>query len=40
LVVPGLPYIVVHRIEAGDEPAVAILGVYHGAQLRPGQETR
>ncbi len=37
LVVPSLPYIVVHRIETGDEPAVTILGVYHGAQMRPGQ---
>jgi plasmid stabilization system protein ParE len=37
LVVPGLPYIVVHRIGAD---AVAILGIYHGAQVRPGQEMR
>jgi len=37
LVVPGFPYIVVHRIEAD---AVAILGIYHGAQVRPGQEMR
>lgn len=36
LVVPGLPYIVVYRI---DREAVTILGVYHGAQRRPGQET-
>lgn len=35
LVVPGLPYIVVHRVEAN---AVTILGIYHGAQMRPGQE--
>ena len=40
LVVPGLPYIVVYRVEMGEDEAVAILGVYHGAQLRPGQETR
>lgn len=40
IVVPGLPYIVVHRVETGEEDAVVILGVYHGAQLRPGQETR
>jgi toxin ParE1/3/4 len=40
LVVPSLPYIVVHRIETGDDPAVTILGVYHGAQMRPGQEVR
>jgi plasmid stabilization system protein ParE len=40
LVVPGLPYIVVHRIDGGDDPAVTILGIYHGAQLRPGQAAR
>jgi hypothetical protein len=40
LVVPSLPYIVVHRIETGDDPAVTILGIYHGAQVRPGQEAR
>jgi len=40
LVVPGLPYIVVHRIETGDEDVITILGVYHGAQIRPGQEMR
>ena len=40
LSVPGLPYIIVHRIEAGDEDTLVILGVYHGAQLRPGQESR
>ena len=38
LVVPGLPYIVVHRVNRGEPGAVVILGVYHGAQLRPGQE--
>jgi toxin ParE1/3/4 len=38
MVVPGLPYIVVHRIETPDEDMLVILGVYHGAQLRPGQE--
>ncbi len=37
MVVPGLPNIIVYRLE---EEAVAILGVYHGAQLRPGQEKR
>lgn len=37
LVVPGLPYIVVHRIETGEDADVTILGVYHGAQVRPGQ---
>jgi toxin ParE1/3/4 len=34
LIVPGLPYIIVHRA-ASDE--IVILGVYHAAQLRPGQ---
>jgi toxin ParE1/3/4 len=38
MVVPGLPYVVVHRIESGDEEALVILGIYHGAQLRPGQK--
>jgi addiction module RelE/StbE family toxin len=40
LVVPSLPYIVVYRIETGADAAVTILGIYHGAQLRPGQEMR
>jgi len=40
LVVPGLPYIVVYRIETAEQETVVILGVYHGAQLRPGQEKR
>jgi plasmid stabilization system protein ParE len=39
LVVPGLPYIIVYRIETGDNVAT-ILGIYHGAQLRPGQARR
>lgn len=35
--VVGLPYIIVHELdESRDE--VLILGVYHGARLRPGQE--
>jgi toxin ParE1/3/4 len=37
LVVPGLPYIIVHRVEA---ETVIVLGVYHGAQRRPGQEKK
>lgn len=37
MVVPRLPYIVVYRIENDDEEALTILGVYHGAQRRPGQ---
>jgi toxin ParE1/3/4 len=40
MVVPGLPYIVVHRLETGDDDTLVILGVYHGAQLRPGQQRR
>jgi addiction module RelE/StbE family toxin len=38
LVVPGLFYIIVHRIESNDPDTLTILGIYHGAQLRPGQE--
>jgi toxin ParE1/3/4 len=36
-VVTGLPYIIVHepRVETDE---MVVLGVYHGAQLRPGQE--
>jgi toxin ParE1/3/4 len=37
MVVPGLPYIIVHRVEPA-EGTVVVLGVYHGAQRRPGQE--
>jgi plasmid stabilization system protein ParE len=37
MVVPGLPYIVVYRV-SGPDPTVEIVGVYHGAQRRPGQE--
>jgi toxin ParE1/3/4 len=40
LVVPGLPYIVVYRLEPGEESAAVILGIYHGSQLRPGQRPR
>ncbi len=40
MVVPGLPYVIVHRVETGDEDTLVILGVYHGAQLRPGQKRR
>jgi plasmid stabilization system protein ParE len=35
--VPGLPYILVHRIEPRDADVLTVLAVYHGAQLRPGQ---
>ena len=38
MVVPGLPYIIVYRIEPDDADTLVILGVYHGAQLRPGQK--
>jgi toxin ParE1/3/4 len=37
MVVPGLPYIIVYRIQGRSEGELAILGVYHGAQRRPGQ---
>jgi addiction module RelE/StbE family toxin len=40
LIVPGLPYVVVYRAARENETAVTILGVYHGAQLRPGQTHR
>src|SRR5262245_13044752 len=40
LVVPGLPYIIVHRIEPAGGGTLVILGVYHGAQRRPGQEKK
>jgi toxin ParE1/3/4 len=36
-VVPGTPYIIVHRVEPSDPETLTILAVYHGAQLRPGQ---
>jgi hypothetical protein len=38
--VPGLPYVVVYRVDIAEQETVVILGVYHGAQLRPGQEKR
>jgi len=40
LVVPGLPYIIVHRVESTGGDTVVILGIYHGAQRRPGQEKK
>lgn len=36
-VVKGLPYIIVYEI-VHEVEELAILGIYHGAQLRPGQE--
>ncbi len=35
-VVSGLPYIIVYEVHT-DRGEVVVLGVYHGAQLRPGQ---
>jgi toxin ParE1/3/4 len=35
-VIPRLPYIFVYRFDAGS--TLTILGIYHGAQLRPGLE--
>jgi addiction module RelE/StbE family toxin len=34
MVVPGLPYIIVYRIEQNEENGLTVLGVYHGAQDR------
>ena len=35
VVVPQSPYIVVHTVDARGD--VYVIGIYHGAQLRPGQ---
>jgi toxin ParE1/3/4 len=36
--VPRLPYVAVYRIEScADDEWLTIVGVYHGAQRRPGQ---
>jgi toxin ParE1/3/4 len=38
MLVPRLPYIIVYRVEShAEEEWLAIIGVYHGAQRRPGQ---
>ncbi|CAN5317017.1 type II toxin-antitoxin system RelE/ParE family toxin [soil metagenome] len=37
LVVPGLPYVIVHRVEPHQPDVLTVLAIYHGAQLRPGQ---
>jgi toxin ParE1/3/4 len=37
LIVPSLPYIVVYGVDE-QSGVVVILGIYHGAQLRPGLE--
>jgi toxin ParE1/3/4 len=34
--VVGLPYVIVHDLDEHNDEVV-ILGIYHGAQLRPGQ---
>ncbi len=34
LSIRGLPYVIVHRV---TEDEIAILGIYHVRQLRPGQ---
>lgn len=36
-VVTGLPYVIVYEARAADDEIV-VLGIYHGAQLRPGQQ--
>jgi len=33
-VIPGLPYIIVYRIDPMEEQAIVILGIHHGAQHR------
>ena len=33
-VIPGLPYIIVYRVDPTGEQAIAILGVHHGAKDR------
>ena len=35
VVVPQRPYVIVHRVEPNGD--VVVIGIYHGAQLRPGQ---
>ena len=32
--VPGLPYVIVYRVVIDE---IVVLGIYHSAQLRPGQ---
>ena len=36
LKLPGLPYIIVYRV-GHDGSEIVVVGVFHGAQLRPGQ---
>jgi toxin ParE1/3/4 len=35
-VVTGLPYVIVYEARVADDEIV-VLGVYHGAQMRPGR---
>ena len=35
IVVSQLPYVIVHVVEHNGD--VSVVGIYHGAQLRPGQ---
>ena len=36
--VVGLPYVIVHELNE-MENEIVVLGIYHGAQLRPGQSS-
>ena len=36
-VVVGLPYVIVHELN-DPQDEVVVIGIYHGAQLRPGQD--
>ena len=36
-VVGGLRYVIVHELDSSQDEVV-ILGIYHGARLRPGQD--
>jgi toxin ParE1/3/4 len=37
--VSSFPYIIVYRLDVAED-ALVILGIYHGAQMRPGQKNR
>jgi plasmid stabilization system protein ParE len=37
-VVTGLPYVIVYEVHEADDEIV-VLGIYNGAQMRPGQRT-
>ena len=34
IVVAGLPYVIIYRIDVGDADALVILGIFHVAQAR------